>query len=62
MRGTFLIAFALTAAVLGQSPAPAPVEKSERDRVIEALATKLSAAYVIPEAVERITGALRLLL
>jgi len=59
MRCTFLIAFALTAAVLGQSPAPAPVEKSERERVIEALATKLSAAYVIPEAVERITGALR---
>ena len=59
MRCTFLIAFALTATVLGQSPAPAPVEKSERDRVIEALASKLSAAYVIPEAVERITGALR---
>lgn len=59
MRCTFLFALALTTSVLGQSPAPAPVEKSERDRVIEALATKLSAAYVIPEAVERITGALR---
>ena len=59
MRCTFLFALALTTTVLGQSPAPATVEKSERDRVIEALATKLSAAYVIPEAVERITGALR---
>jgi hypothetical protein len=59
MRCTFLFVFALTATVLGQSPAPATVEKSERDNVIEALATKLSAAYVLPEAVERITRALR---
>ena len=59
MRCTYLFALALTTTVLGQSHATATVEKSERDRVIEALATKLSAAYVIPEAVERITGALR---
>ena len=59
MRCTLLFVFALTATVLGQSPAPATVEKAERDSVIEALATKLSAAYVLPEAVERITRALR---
>lgn len=50
---------ALTATVLSQSPTPATVEKSERDAVIEALATKLSAGYVLPEAVGRITQALR---
>src|SRR6187200_2983348 len=59
MRCTFLFVFALTATVLGQSPTPATVEKSERDSVIEALATKLSAGYVLPDAVERITQALR---
>jgi hypothetical protein len=59
MRGTFLFVFALTATVLGQSPTPATVEKSERDGVIEALATKLTAGYVLPEAVGRITQALR---
>ena len=59
MRCTFLFVFALTATVLGQSPTPATVEKSERDAVIEALATKLSAVYVLPEAVGRITQALR---
>ena len=58
MRCTFLYVFALTATVLGQSPTPATVEKSERDAVIEALATKLSAVYVLPEAVGRITQAL----
>jgi retinol-binding protein 3 len=55
----FLFVFALTATVLGQSPTPATVEKSERDSVIEALATRLTAGYVLPEAVERITQALR---
>ena len=59
MRCTFLFVFVLTATVLGQSPDPATVERSERDRVIEALATKLSAGYVLPDAVERITQALR---
>jgi C-terminal processing protease CtpA/Prc len=59
MRCTFLFAFALTATVLGQAPTSAPVDKSERDRVIEALATKLSAGYVLPEAVGRIMEALR---
>ena len=59
MRCTFLFVFALTATVLGQSPTPTTVEKSERDRVIEALATKLSAGYVLPEAVGRIIQALR---
>jgi retinol-binding protein 3 len=59
MRWMFLFVFALRVCVLGQSPTPATVEKSERDRVIEALATKLSAGYVLPEAVGRITQALR---
>ena len=59
MRSTLLFVFVLTATVLGQSPGPATVEKSERDRVIEALATKLNAGYVLPDAVERITQALR---
>src|SRR5687768_6613030 len=59
MRCTFLFAFALTAALLGQSPTPATVEKPERDSVIEALATKLNTLYVLPEAVGRITQALR---
>jgi C-terminal processing protease CtpA/Prc len=59
MRCTFLIVFALTATVPAQSPAPATVEKSERDSVIEALAAKLSAGYVLPDAVGRITQALR---
>ena len=58
MRCTFLIVFALTATVLGQSPAPPTVEQSERDSVIDALATKL-AGYVLPDAVGRITQALR---
>jgi hypothetical protein len=53
------LVFALTATVQGQSPTPATVEKSERDSVIEALATKLSAGYVLPAAVGRITQALR---
>jgi hypothetical protein len=57
MRCTFLFVFAVTATVLGQSPGP-PVEKSERDNVIEALATKLT-GYVLPEAVGRITQAVR---
>ena len=51
--------FALTGTVLGQSAVSATVEKSERDTVIEALATKLSAGYVLQEAVGRITQALR---
>src|SRR4029453_12780488 len=59
MRCTFLFVFALTTTVLGQSPTPETVEKSERDSVIEALATKLSAGYVLPEGVGRITQALR---
>lgn len=59
MRCAFLFVFALTATVLGQSPVPATVEKSERDSVIEALAAKLSAGYVLPESVERVTQALR---
>jgi retinol-binding protein 3 len=59
MRFTFLFVFALTATVLGQSPGPSTVEKSERDSVIEALAAKLGAGYVLPEAVGRITRALR---
>jgi C-terminal processing protease CtpA/Prc len=58
MRCTFLFVFALTATVLGQSPTPATVEKSERDSVIDALSTKL-AGYVLPEAVGPITQALR---
>jgi hypothetical protein len=58
MRCTFLFVFALTATVLGQSPTQAAVERSERDSVIDALAMKLS-GYVLPEAVERITQALR---
>jgi retinol-binding protein 3 len=58
MRCTFLVVFALTATVLGQSPAPATVEKLERDSVIDALATKLS-GYVLPEAVGGIIHALR---
>jgi retinol-binding protein 3 len=59
MRCTFLFVFALGAFVLGQSPTPVTVETSERDRVIDALATKLSAGYVLPDAVGRITRALR---
>jgi hypothetical protein len=59
MRHIFLFVFALTATVVGQSASSATVEKSERDSVIEALATKLTAGYVLPEAVERITQALR---
>ena len=59
MRCTCLFVFALTATVLGQPPVPATVEKSERDSVIEALAAKLSAVYVLPEAVGRIAQALR---
>ena len=59
MRCTFLFVFALTATVLAQSPTPTTVGKSERDSVIEALATKLTAAYVLPEAVGRIIQALR---
>ena len=55
----FLFVLALAATVLGQSPAQAPVDKPERDAVIDALATKLSAIYVIPESVGRITQALR---
>ena len=55
----FLFVLALTTTVLGQSPAQAPVDKPERDAVIDALATKLSAIYVIPESVGRITQALR---
>ena len=54
-----LVVFAMTGTVLGQSPTLETVEKSERDSVIEALATKLSAGYVLPEAVGRITQALR---
>jgi hypothetical protein len=59
MRCTFLFVFALTATVLGQSAAPATVEKSERASVIKALATKLGAVYVLPDVVGRITQALR---
>jgi len=59
VRFTFLFVLALTATVLSQSAPPATVEKPERDAVIEALATKLSASYVLPEAVGRITQALR---
>ena len=59
MRCTFLFVVALTAAILGQAPTPATVETSERDAVIEALAMKLRAGYVLPEAVGRITQALR---
>jgi retinol-binding protein 3 len=59
MRCTFLFVFALTATVLSQSAAPATVQKSERDSVVETLAAKLSAGYVLPEAVGRITQALR---
>jgi retinol-binding protein 3 len=58
-RCIFLFVFALTATVLGQSPEPATVEESERDSVIEALATKISAGYVLPEAVGPIIQALR---
>jgi retinol-binding protein 3 len=59
MRCTFLFVFALTATVLAQSPATTTVEKSERDAVVEALGMKLSAGYVLPDAVGRITQALR---
>ena len=59
MRCTLLVVVSLTAAVLAQSPVPTTVEKSERDRVIEALVAKLNAGYVLPEAVGRITRALR---
>jgi hypothetical protein len=59
MRLAFLFVFALTVAVRGQSPTPATVETSERDTIIDALAAKLSAGYVLPEAVGRITRALR---
>ena len=38
---------------------PSTVEKAERDGVIDVLATKLTAAYVLPEAVGRIIQALR---
>jgi hypothetical protein len=58
MRSTFLLVFALTATVLSQSRTPPTVAKSERDAVIDALATKLSAGYVLPEAVGQITQAL----
>ena len=58
MRCTFLFVLALTVPVLGQSPVPATVEKAERDTVIDALATKLG-GYVLPDAVTRITRALR---
>ena len=54
MRCTFLFVFALTATVLAQSPATTTVEKSERDAVVEALGMKLSAGYVLPDAVGRI--------
>jgi C-terminal processing protease CtpA/Prc len=59
MRCTFVFVVALTASVLGQAPTPTTVEKSERDSVIDALATKLTASYVLPEAVGRIVQALR---
>jgi hypothetical protein len=59
MRCIFLFVFALTAPVLAQSPATTTVEKSERDAVVEALGMKLSAGYVLPDAVGRITQALR---
>jgi len=59
MRYTLLFVFALTATVLGQSATPATVEKPERESVIEALAAKLSAGYVLPDAVGRIIQALR---
>ena len=59
MRCTLLFVFALTAPVLGQSLSPATVEKAERDSVIEALATKLTATYVLPDRVGRIIQALR---
>jgi retinol-binding protein 3 len=59
MRSVFLFVCALTATVLGQSPATATVERAERDAVVEALAMKLSTGYVLPEAVGRITQALR---
>jgi hypothetical protein len=55
MRCTFLFVFALTAALLGQSPTLATVEKSEHDSVIDTLATKLSSGFVLPEAAGRIT-------
>jgi hypothetical protein len=58
-RCSLLFVVALTVTVLGQSPTPVTVGKSERDNVIDALATKLSAGYVLPDAVGRITQALR---
>ena len=59
LTGAMVFVFALGATVPGQSPTKATVEKSERDTVIEVLATKLSAGYVLPEAVGRITQTLR---
>jgi retinol-binding protein 3 len=59
MRCAFLFVCVLTATVVGQSAGPAAVDKSERDTVIDALETKLRGGYVLPEAVERITQALR---
>ena len=57
MRCTFLFVLALTAPVLGQSLVPATVEKAERDTVIDVLAAKVSAVYVVPESVAGITQA-----
>ena len=59
MRCTLLFVFALTATVLGQSSTSATVDKPERDSVIEALATKLTASYVLPDRLGRIIQALR---
>ena len=58
MRCALLFVFALTAAVPGQSPTLATVDRSERDSVIDALVAKLNVAYVLPDAVGQITRAL----
>lgn len=63
-RAAVLAIVFLPVVTAAQQVTPAPsgrptVEKAERDRVIDVLAMKLSAGYVLPEAVGRIIQALR---
>jgi len=58
-RARFLMPFALTAAVVAQTPPPATVATAERDAVVDALAARVGANSVLPEAAEGVVRALR---